>query len=250
MKANRRARNKRTRSKVVESAKQIVVRKKAIFLGLSIEKSVSDRKITKTDLMSWPASIVVGFGGKTNSVLIEYSSTTTSDKDLDLISSFFSKMKSGEKFTIVKGTTRWSDGVNKPEEKINGEYKFLVYKNNTCIIAEKISDFKEDMNKKCLHGKGFIRPIQFSKTGKMKSAKKTNRITNYLKGESFDVLNLKQGDSLLIEGTVTNDGIYDVMEVSESNNKEFIRVLPEVKDEDLIGSEVTLKVIQEPNVTI
>ena len=245
MKSSRRSKSKRIKNKVVESAKSIIVKRKGIFLGLSIEKTVSDRKVTKTDLISWPASVVVGFGGKTNSVLIEYSSGTTSEKDLDLISSFFSKMKAGDKFTIVKGTTRWSDGVNRPEEKLNGEYKFLVYKNNTCIIAEKIVDFKEDMNKKTLHGKGFTRPLQFSKTGKMRSAKKVNRITNYLKGESFDILKIKAGDSLLIEGTVDNDGVYDVLDVSESNNKEFIRISPEVKDEDLIGSEITLKVIQE-----
>ena len=244
MKSSRRSKSRKSRTKAIENATKLIVKTQGVFLGLSIEKTVADRKVTQTDLISWPASVIVGFGGKSNSILIEYSSKTT-DADLDLISAFFSKLVPGEVFTIVKGTTRWSDGVNKPEEKLFGDYRFLSYKNNTCIIAERVSDFDKEMSKKSLIGTGFTRPIQFSKTGKMSSAKKTNRITNYLQDDSFHKLKIKNGDSISIEGTTLNDGIYTVLDMKTINDKESIKIAPAVKDEDLIGTEVLIKVIKK-----
>lgn len=250
MRASRRNKSRKSRTKVIDNAKKYIISRSGVFLGLSIERTIADRKITQTDLVSWPGSVVVGFGGKSNSILIEYSKTTTSEEDLDLISSFFSKLKTGDKFTIAKGTSRWSDGVNKPEEKLNGEYRFLTYKNSSCIIAEKVSEFSTgDMSKKTLIGKGFIRPLQFSKTGKMSSAKKTNRITNFLIGDSFDKLKIKRGDSIILEGTTLNDGMFTVLDYSIKNDKECLKISPAVKDEDLIGVETLIKVVQKDKQT-
>jgi hypothetical protein len=246
MKTPRRNKNKKSRAKNLENASNFNIIKQGVFLGISIERTVADRKVTKTDLTSWPGSVIVGFSGKQNSVLIEYPKATTSEADLDLISSFFSKLKSGDVFTIVKGTTKWSDGSNKSEERLDGEYRFLTYKNNSCIIAEKTSDFTGDMSKKTLMGKGFIRPIQFSKTnGKMSSSKKTSRITNFLQGESFDKLSIKKGDAIVLDGTTLNDGVYTILDITDMNNKECLKVSPPVKDEDLIGTETLIKVIQK-----
>tara|TARA_Y100001963_G_scaffold17761_1_gene21966 strand:+ start:3720 stop:4475 length:756 start_codon:yes stop_codon:yes gene_type:complete len=246
MKSSRRNKSKKSRTKILETASKYEVLKKGVFLGLSLEKTVADRSVTKTDLTSWPGSVVVGFGGKSNSVLIEYPKETTSEQDLDLISSFFSKLKTGDSFTIVKGTTRWTDGVNKPEERLHGEYRFLTYKNNSCIIAEKTSDFTGDMIKKTLNGKFFVRPIQFERTGKMSSAKKTSRITNFLTGlPSFESIGIKKGDLIRIENSVFNNGPYTVLDVVDMNSKECIKVTPEVQDEDCIGKEIQLSLIRK-----
>ena len=235
--------NNKRRKKNIKNAEQHIVVKEATSLGLVFQKTVNLRKINKTDLRSFPSSVIVGFAGKSNNILFEYESLIDGDKET--ISGFFSNMTSGEEFKIEKGSGEWTDGISKKTDAISGDYAFLSYKNNNIIIAEKKGEFGGEMYLKSLSGKYFIRPLVFSKETTLNSNLKISYISNFLKHKTFFKLGVKEGDTINIEGTQNNDGTYTVMEVKKRDEMESIVVSPSISlDEDSIGKPVKIQVIK------
>jgi len=214
-----------------------------ISLGAVFQKSVNLRKIKKTDLTSFPTKVIVGFSNQTNLVMFEYSSATTTQKDMDIISGFFSNLKSGDPFEIPKGLGEWTDGTSRKEDLMSGTFKFRKYKNNNFIIAEKDAPMSGDMYQKVLQGKHFMRPLQFNHDKLQNSKKSLSKIINYVNplADAIDV-----GSVLKIEGTQNNDGQYTVISVDTNDGLESIVVSPQIPvDEDRIGMETKFSVLTE-----
>jgi hypothetical protein len=234
-------RKRKLKNKSIE--KSYSVKKTMISLGAVFQKSVNLRKIKKTDLTSFPTKVVVGFSNQTNLVMFEYSSDTTSQKDMDMISGFFSNLKRGDPFEIPKGLGEWSDGTSKKTDLMSGTFKFQKYKNNNFIIAEKDAPMGGDMYQKVLQGRHFMRPLQFSHDKLQNSKKSLSKIINYVTplSSAIDV-----GSVLKIEGTQQNDGQYTVINVETNDGLESIVVSPQIPfDEDRIGMETKFSILTE-----
>lgn len=238
-----RSKTKRQRDKKVIEASKYKVQKESTFMGLVLERTIEQNKSNKTQLRSFPASVVVGFSNNKKLAMIEYDFSTVHDKDVDYISGFFSQMKEGDTFSIVKGTSEWTDGIQKKKDLLAGNYIFKKNLSEGIYIVEADFDFDGSLYQKSLKGRFFIRPLQFEKAGSLKAKRTLARITNFLSNPSLTSLGIIEGSQIELENTNFNDGIYTVMKINtDSVDMESITVSPPIKqNEDRLGERTKIK---------
>tara|TARA_R110002012_G_scaffold71348_3_gene183131 strand:- start:931 stop:1872 length:942 start_codon:yes stop_codon:yes gene_type:complete len=245
-------RNKKKRKNNKETKSDYIVSADAVSFGIVCQRTINQRKISKTNF-GYPRNVIIGFGGKSNNVLFEY---VSSKENMELISGFFSQMNGGEEFKIEKPTGEWTDGVSKKRDYISGTYRHLSYKNNNIIIAEKTPKEGEpkiegDSYHKCLSGLHFIYPPEFSKNNPLNSNMKISKITNYLNQKTFSDLNIASGDTIRLDGTQHNDETYTVLEYTIDSGREILTVTPQIKqDEDRIAMETRISKLHRSNKSV
>jgi hypothetical protein len=247
-----RSNTKRQRDKKVIESSKYKVQKESVFVGLVLQRTIEQNKSTKTQLRSFPASVTVGFADNSKLIMIEYNFNDVIDKDRDYISGFFSQLKDGDTFSIIKGSSEWTDGLQRKKDLLAGNYVFKKNLSEGIYIAEAQFDFDGALYQKCLKGKFFIRPIQFEKAAKLNAKRQITKITNFLSNPTFSSVGITGGSIIELENTQFNDGIYTVIKMTMGDDDmESITVSPPIKqNEDRLGHRTTVKTVTRSNVTL
>ena len=221
--------------------------KETTSTGLIFRKRVDTTISSTTDLKSLPNGVVVGFAGKKENVLLDYSNVSD-EEDLNNLSSFFSGMEEGETFT-VKYAEYLDERYSINTKTLEGDFRFLKYINNAQILAEKKADMG-DFYEKMFHGKFFLKTIQYNKTGEMKSLKKTSKIINYVAKPKFKDMGIQIGDVLEFVGTNYNNIRVTVISVKFHNDGREELTVTEIKeDESRIGQPTRIQHFREKKKT-
>lgn len=249
MNRNQRRISKKRKNKTLSNAEKYYVDKEFSTLGVVLQKTVNMRKISQTDFKQFPSKVIVGFGENNKQVMIEFSSDIEQNKqESDLISGFFSQMKTDDTFEIVKSTSEYADGTMKKKDLLAGTYKFLRMTSDKVVIAEFQGNYAQSMYHTVLTGKYFIRPLQFKKTTTLNSNRPLSKLINYLSTPSLVHKGIDVGLRIEIEGTDQNDGIYTVIDrnVYENDGREEFTLSPRLNlDEDRLGKHTTIKVMRK-----
>ena len=67
-------RNKKKRKNNKETKSDYIVSADAVSFGIVCQRTINQRKISKTNF-GYPRNVIIGFGGKSNNVLFEYVSS-------------------------------------------------------------------------------------------------------------------------------------------------------------------------------
>jgi hypothetical protein len=221
--------------------------KETTSTGLIFRKRVDTTISSTTDLKSLPNGVVVGFAGKKENVLLDYSNVSD-EEDLNNLSSFFSGMEEGETFT-VKYAEYLDERYSINTKTLEGDFRFLKYINNAQILAEKKADMG-DFYEKMFHGKFFLKTIQYNKTGEMKSLKKTSKIINYVAKPKFKDMGIQIGDVLEFSGTKYNNIRVTVISVKfHDDGREELTVTEIKEDESRIGQPTKIQQFKEKKKT-
>jgi len=219
------------------------LQKETTSTGLIFRKRVDTTISSMTDLKSLPSGVVVGFAGKKENILLDYSNVTD-EEDLNNLSAFFSGMDGGEMFTI-KYAEYLDEQYSINTKTLEGDFRFLKYINNTQILAEKTSSMG-DFYEKMFYGNFFIKTIQYQKTGEMKSLKKTSKVINYVAKPKFQEMGIKVGDVLEFSGTSYNNIRVTVISIKYHNDgREELTVTEISEDESRIGQPTKIELYRE-----
>ena len=243
---NHAKRSTKNRAEKPKTEKYFLV-KENTSTGLIFRRRVDTTISSITDLKSLPNGVVVGFAGRKENILLDYSNVSD-EEDLNNLSSFFSGMEEGEIFT-VKYAEYLDEQYSINTKTLEGDFRFLKYINNTQILAEKKADMG-DFYEKMFHGKFFLKTIQYKKTGRMKSLKKTSKIINYVAKPKFKDMGIQIGDVVEFSGTNYNNIRVTVISVKfHGDGREELTVTEIKEDESRIGQPTTIKHFREKKKT-
>ena len=243
---NHAKRSTKNRAEKPKTEKYFLV-KENTSTGLIFRRRVDTTISSITDLKSLPNGVVVGFAGRKENILLDYSNVSD-EEDLNNLSSFFSGMEEGEIFT-VKYAEYLDEQYSINTKTLEGDFRFLKYINNTQILAEKKADMG-DFYEKMFHGKFFLKTIQYNKTGEMKSLKKTSKIINYVAKPKFKDMGIQIGDVMEFSGTRYNNIRVTVISVKfHGDGREELTVTEIKEDESRIGQPTTIKHFREKKKT-
>ena len=219
----------------------------ASLIGAKITDTIDDVVTKNTPIETVPTIVFYDSGSK---VYIDYSHA--SGKDLQSIKSFFKGFTTGTSFSIEDGTASFlKERKNKIEADLSGSFTFISYKNNL-ITANVTSVTGKESFTDTYESKYFTTTPRLSKSTDNATGDYAYQIRNHSGIDSvYSFKNARPivpGD--LVElSTPLNKGRFPVEGYHVEDGVEVLTVSGRLKEEDLMGTLITVKFYRTFNET-